>query len=197
MSDHQVYQQWVPHDHAYGAGESYPPPMHETYASPPPLPPLWIMGPDKGGASYGPYQAPYPAAAPAPAHKVSPPTAGKMLMAAFGTADVPVRLSVKRRLQVSYIIIGIPLWFNIYHDYLLFTDHHVIFSRATMWSGIKQGNTFAIPYAEVDYLFLTKGSWRKLPRFGVARSNGGGEVEVPIDKKAAGFLAWFFTAPYS
>ena len=189
----QGHQSWEQQGYAPVYPEA---PQHYTPAPrvPGSVPPLWLIG-GKDEPAHGPYQAPWPGGAPAPAHKVSPALMQNILFQALGRADMPVGLALRRRYDISYIIIGIPLWFNIYNDYMLLTDQHLVLSRRTLWSGIRKSETFAIPFDGIDYLTLSRGSWRKLPRLGIVQTDGG-DVEVQIDKKAAGILAWYFSAPY-
>jgi len=51
---------------------------------------------------------------------------------------------------LSYLIIGIPVWFNYNWNYLIFTTNGMIVVNKTLWSGLKE--PIYLPYELIDEL---------------------------------------------
>jgi hypothetical protein len=59
----------------------------------------------------------------------------------------------------SWLIIGIPLYFNVISNYLVFTTSGLIVATQTLWSGLKPKCVAAIPYEFISALEIKLSRW--------------------------------------
>jgi len=59
----------------------------------------------------------------------------------------------------SWLIIGIPLYFNVISNYLVFTTSGLIVATQTLWGGLKPKRVAAIPYEFISGLEVKLSRW--------------------------------------